>query len=163
MIRIPSSKLLLLLVTFALLATHTSAFFPGNTTDTIVREPIYSVDTYMIPWQLWTFLAAVGLIFLALSVCYPERGELVTGTLALLFNTVVWLTSSFIGFWEVKSAILPVGEVQTLVTQPVVMVMEPLQIPYLFLAIFLISVINWLLGVFNFLTKPAKIPQSRLE
>lgn len=163
MIRTKITCLLLLLVISSLLIIPASAFFPANTTDTITRDPIYAVDTFTIPWQIWALFFIPGLLFLGISVCYPMRGELITGVLALMFLTVSWLTSPFIAVWEVESAIMTVEGVQMLVSQPVVILMQPAQIPYICLGLFLIGVLNFLLGVLNMLTASVKRRRGGFE
>src|SRR5690606_331861 len=54
---------------------------------TIALQHIYSVQEVAIPGTVWGFLLLIGLAFLTISILLPERGELITGLLALAFIT----------------------------------------------------------------------------
>lgn len=171
----PRNTLNILLLSVAisslLVATVTAAVFPGsrglddvsvlNVTENvtygeIVRDPLYTVENTVMPWEMWVFVTLLGLGFLTISVVLPERGELVTGLLAVGFNFVSWTYSTLVGFTTTTAATLET----VMVVQPVILIYAAHNLSYLFQLIFWISVLNVILGIFNLLQ--TKVGERRM-
>ena len=150
---------LLSLLSLSTLPAAVSALSPfpgtGNITaspnTTVALEHIYSLQETVIPISLWGFIFSIGLIFLTISILYPERGELVTGLLGLAFITLAWIQSMFLGTTEIVSTLLANNVV---VVQPVTLIYGSHWLPWLLTVPFFTAFFNVILAIANFLKRP---------
>ncbi len=150
---------LLSLLSLSTLPAAVSALSPfpgaGNITaspnTTVALEHIYSLQETVIPISLWGFILSIGLIFLTISILYPERGELVTGLLGLAFITLAWIQSMFLGTTEIVSTLLANNVV---VVQPVTLIYGSHWLPWLLTVPFFTAFFNVILAIANFLKRP---------
>lgn len=126
---------------------------------TIALQHIYSVQEVAIPGTVWGFLLLIGLAFLAISILLPERGELITGLLALAFITPAWIQSAFLSFTEIATATLP-GNI--ILIQPITTIYASSWMPWLLASVFFIAFGNVILAIANFLKRPTE-PYPRPE
>ncbi len=125
----------------------------AGTNDTIALQHIYSLQETVIPISLWGFILLLGLAFLTISILLPDRGELITGLLALAFITLAWIQSAFLGTTEVVATTLADN---TLLIQPVTTIYGSHWLPWLMTIPFLTAFANIILALANFLRRPVQ-------
>lgn len=125
----------------------------GGNNSTVVLQHTYSLQEIVIPAHLWAFILLIGLAFLTISILIPDRGELITGLLALSFITFAWIQSTFLGATEVVATTLADG---TLLIQPVTTIYGSHWLPWFLAIVFIVAFANVILAIGNFLRRPTE-------
>ncbi len=141
----------------------TPNFTPVNVTGTpamggLVQPTIFKVQDTVVPWELWAFITALGILVLVAGLV-GDHGELVLSLVALAFITLSWILSPFIAWITTESAVLTPG---VLVVQPVAVMISPFWLPWLMLVVWVISLGFTILALLNFPLKATKAQTGRL-